>query len=138
MTGQRLTGLALMVALAAAACGGGVSATATEPRLETVDAARFAEVVNDGSDRLVILDVRTPEEFAAAHIPRAINLDYYRASFPSDLAALDRDAEYAVYCRSGNRSGETLLLMEGLGFTNVSHLGGGVIDWHESGFPLER
>lgn len=136
MTGQRLTGLALMVAVAAAACGGG--ATATEPRLETVDAARFAEVVNDGSDRLVILDVRTPEEFAAAHIPGAINLDYYRASFPSDLAALDRDAEYAVYCRSGNRSGETLLLMEELGFTNVSHLGGGVIDWYESGFPLER
>jgi rhodanese-related sulfurtransferase len=138
MTGQRLTAWALVVALAAAACGSGGGTTATEPRLATVGAARFAEVVNGGSDRLVILDVRTPEEFAAGHIPGAINLDYYLASFPSDLAALDRDAEYAVYCRSGNRSGETLSLMEELGFASVSHLGGGVIDWYESGFPLER
>jgi len=51
--------------------------------------------------------------------------------------ALAEDVPYAIYCRSGNRSGETIGLMEDLGFGTVSELGGGIITWLEAGYLLE-
>lgn len=128
---RRIPALALIAALVLTACGG----TAVEPRLETVDAATFAGAI-DGGNGLVIVDLRTPVEFAAGHIPGAINLDYYETSFRTRLDALDKDAPYAVYCRSGNRSTDTLQIMTDLGFTDVRELGGGIITWVEAGLPL--
>ena len=132
---RRIFALTLAAALTTVACGG--TDTAVKPTLETVTASAFAEIINDAPTGLVILDVRTPDEFAAGHIPGAVNIDFYELSFPDDLDALDKDVPYAIYCRSGNRSGETIGLMEGLGFVEVSELGGGIITWLEAGFLIE-
>jgi len=132
---RRIFALALAAALTTVACGG--ADTAIEPKLETVTASAFAEIIGDALDGLVILDVRTPDEFVAGHIPGAVNIDFYELSFPDDLDALDKDVPYAIYCRSGNRSGETIGLMEDLGFGTVSELGGGIITWLEAGYLLE-
>jgi len=132
---RRIFALALAAALTTVACGG--ADTAIEPKLETVTASAFAEIICDALDGLVILDVRTPDEFVAGHIPGAVNIDFYELSFPDDLDALDKDVPYAIYCRSGNRSGETIGLMEDLGFGTVSELGGGIITWLEAGYLLE-
>jgi rhodanese-related sulfurtransferase len=131
---RRILALALVAALVpiAASCGGD---TTVEPRLETVDAAAFADAVDSAGT--VVLDVRTPEEYAAGHVPGADNIDYYATSFRSRLDALDKDAAYAIYCRSGNRSADTLQIMTELGFTDVRELGGGIISWVEAGLPLE-
>ena len=86
----------------------------------------------------VILDIRTPAEFAAGHIKGAVNIDYYAPDFESRLAALDRNAEYFVYCRSGNRSGLAMGVFSRLGFTRVKHLRSGIIDWEGAGLPLVR
>lgn len=73
-----------------------------------------------------LLDVRTAGEFASGHIEGAMNLDFYAPNFADQIAALDRTTPYFVYCRSGNRSGQTVGLMKQLGFTNVTDLPGGV------------
>ncbi|AMK11177.1 rhodanese-like domain-containing protein [Pseudodesulfovibrio indicus] len=86
----------------------------------------------------VILDIRTPAEFAAGHIEGAVNIDYYAPDFESRLAALDRNVEYFVYCRSGNRSGRAMDVFSRLGFTRVKHLRNGIIDWEGAGLPLVR
>lgn len=99
-----------------------------------VDAATFATLEAAG---YTIIDIRTPEEIAAGKVtPDALELDYYAADFPSQLATLDRTNSYALYCRSGNRSGDTLARMRALGFTDVVDLSGGIVAWQASGRPL--
>lgn len=132
---RRFLALTVAAALVVTACGG--TDTVTEPKIETVDAARFVEIIDEGANDLVILDLRTPDEFTAGHIAGAVNIDYFETSFLNNLNALDKSVTYAIYCRTGDRSDDTRGIMEGLGFTNISVLGNGVITWYEAGFPLE-
>jgi len=55
---------------------------------------------NKGNPDFVILDVRTPAEFADEHIENAINLDYYSETFRDDLNKLDKTKTYLIYCRT--------------------------------------
>ena len=71
-----------------------------------------------------IIDVRTPEEYAQGHLEGAINIDAGSADFDAAIDALDRGADYAVYCRSGNRSAASARAMRDKGFTSVLDLGG--------------
>jgi len=85
---------------------------------------------------VITLDVRTPIEFAEGHIEGARLIDFQSGNFENDIAALDKNATYAVYCRSGNRSGQAVKVMQDAGFTNVFNMNGGVIDWANAGLPL--
>jgi rhodanese-related sulfurtransferase len=85
---------------------------------------------------LVVLDVRTPEEFAEGHLADAQLLDFQSPTFAADVAELDRDLPIFVYCRSGNRSAQAVATMVDLGFTNLSELDGGVVAWQAAGSPL--
>lgn len=85
---------------------------------------------------MVVLDVRTPEEFADGHIEGAINIDFYAADFESMLAELDREAEYVMYCRSGNRSAQTATIMRRLDFAQVDEIEGGILSWVAAGLPV--
>lgn len=86
----------------------------------------------------VLLDVRTPEEYRDGHIAGALLIDYRSPSFKDDLGRLDRGKTYLVYCRTGNRSGKAVSLMEELRFRKVHHLSGGILKWKEAGFPTVR
>jgi rhodanese-related sulfurtransferase len=79
--------------------------------------------------RTVVLDVRTPEEYSAAHLPGAVLLNIADPGFPGEIDALDRDTPYMVYCRSGNRSWTAGRYMIQLGFTEVYNLQDGIISW---------
>jgi phage shock protein E len=120
------------------AAPGAATAEAPTPAggLRTVPVEQFAAAIAAlPAPRL--LDVRTPEEFASGHLAGAENLDFNaRASFEAQLAALDRNAPYAIYCRSDNRSGQALEMMRGLGFTDVVDLAGGIIAWQAAGRPV--
>jgi rhodanese-related sulfurtransferase len=85
---------------------------------------------------VITLDVRTPIEFAEGHIEGARLIDFQSGNFENEIAALDKNATYAVYCRSGNRSGQAVKVMQDAGFTNVFNMNGGVIEWTNAGFPL--
>ncbi len=81
-----------------------------------------AETVELSSDALLI-DVRTPEEYAGGHLDGSTMLDLSGGQFAEILPTLDPEAEYAVYCRSGNRSSQAAAMMEDAGFENVIDLG---------------
>ena len=85
---------------------------------------------------VITLDVRTPIEFTEGHIEGARLIDFQSGNFENEIAALDKNVTYAVYCRSGNRSGQAVKVMQDAGFTNVFNMNGGVIDWANAGLPL--
>ena len=87
---------------------------------------------------VVVIDVRTPEEFDEGHIDGAEMIDFYADTFGDDIAALDQDETYLLYCRSGNRSGQTAALMAQLGFDSVYDMDGGVLAYSAEGLPLVR
>ena len=72
----------------------------------------------------ILIDVRSPDEFAAGHVEGAINLDFESGALESELSSLDQNAEYMLYCRSGRRSALATALMVEAGFTDVTDLGG--------------
>lgn len=76
----------------------------------------------------IILDVRTPQEFAAGHIPNAINIPNETIG-ASEISALpDKDQLIFVYCRSGRRSKEAAQKLVSLGYTSIVEFGG-ILDW---------
>ena len=85
---------------------------------------------------VIIVDVRTSEEFASGHIEGALNIDFNSGNFANEITRLNPSETYAVYCRSGSRSGQAASIMHKAGFHDVSNLNGGVIDWTNDGLPL--
>lgn len=100
----------------------------------SVSPSAFADLTNQSS--AVVLDVRTPAEFAQGHLPEAINIDVESPSFASEISTLDTGATYAIYCRSGNRSKTAMEQMKAAGFTNVTDLDGGIVAWQAQGLPV--
>lgn len=74
------------------------------------------------TDRTIIVDVRTPQEYAEGHLDGAQLLDLTSGDLAAALPTLDRGADYLVYCRSGNRSAQATTLLEDAGL-NVTDLG---------------
>jgi rhodanese-related sulfurtransferase len=99
-----------------------------------VSPKEFSEVTQQAG--IVVLDVRTPEEFAEGHLANAINIDFQSGNFEEEISKLDKSKTYAVYCRSGNRSGQAVKDMSDLGFTNIYDMDGGIIDWVNAGGQL--
>lgn len=104
--------------------------------ISTISVDDAAAITDNPPDDLVVLDVRTPEEFAEGHLEGAVLVDFYGADFAEQLATLDTDVPYLVYCRSGNRSGQALGVMEQLGFTSAVDVDGGIIAWVDAGLPV--
>lgn len=123
----------MLVTVALSACGG--SSTLA---IELVQPLQAAEVLEDRASDVVLLDVRTAEEFNEVRVPGSLNVDYYAADFAAQLDQLPKDVPYVVYCRSGNRSSQTMDIMADLGFSEVFDVAGGIIAWNEAGLPLEN
>jgi len=87
---------------------------------ETANSPQAAELVSAGT---VIIDVRTPEEFAAGHLDGAVLIDIKNPSFDAAITKLDATASYIVYCRSGNRSAQAVDRMRAIGIENITDLG---------------
>ena len=84
-------------------------------------------MMEEGSS-YIILDVRTPEEFADKHIPGAINIPNETISTEEIPELPDKDQLILVYCRSGNRSKQASEKLAALGYTNIVEFGG-INDW---------
>jgi rhodanese-related sulfurtransferase len=112
--------------------------------LDALAQAKFKNIGVDQFDKLrqqtnaVVLDVRTPKEFAAGHIPGAVNIDWNGADFASKAAALDKSKTYLVHCAVGGRSAKASDKMTAIQFTNVYNLEGGMKAWENAGKPVEK
>lgn len=103
----------------------------------TVEEAHTIIQNNENSNNVVIIDVRTPEEFNQEHIEDASNIDFYSDNFKDELNKLDKTRTYVIHCRSGSRSAQALEMMKQLGFREVYNMGG-IIQWKENGFPTMK
>lgn len=117
----------------------GCTSTATlDQQITNVSPAEAAGIIEQNSNNadFVLLDIRTPEEYAAGKIEGSINLDFYAADFREQLDTLDKDTHYLVYCNSGNRSGQAIPIFEDLGFAEVDNLTTGISGWYNEGYPV--
>lgn len=80
----------------------------------------------ESTPNAVLIDVRTPAEFNAGHIQGAINVDYENTNFESEVKKLDASKTYFIYCRSGNRSSKSMVIMKNSGIKNIYDLQGGI------------
>lgn len=71
-----------------------------------------------------VIDVRTPAEFAEGHLDGAVNISWEDPTFADQVASLDKNGVYVLYCRSGNRAGQALEAMKSMGFANLTNAGG--------------
>ena len=117
-------------------CGGNATETPTQI-IEDITPQEAFTLIQNNPD-FVILDVRTPEEFAEEYIENAINLDYYSEAFRDDLDKLDKNKTYIIYCRSGSRSGNALTIMDELNFGEVYNVLGGINSWKAEGLPTTK
>lgn len=93
-------------------------------------------VTSSSEPGTVVVDVRTPAEYAAGHVEGAVNIDVESSAFGAEIAALPTDTTYAVYCRSGRRSTLASDQMADAGFTSVINLEGGVADLQAAGASI--
>lgn len=110
--------------------------------VEHLDAAAAKKLIDATADKknakFVVLDIRTPDEFAEGHIEGAQNVDFLGGKFAEEIAKLDKSKTYLVHCRSGGRSGKSLETFKKLGFKSVKHLDGGIADWIKAKYPVVK
>lgn len=107
-----------------------------QQKFKNIDVEEFDKLRQQTNS--VVLDVRTPREFAAGHIPGATNIDWNGADFAKRVSALDRSKTYLVNCAVGVRSAKASDKMLSLQFTNVYNLDGGIKAWRKAGKPVRR
>lgn len=88
---------------------------------KNVNLKNAVKTVNN-STNLILLDVRTAEEYSLGSIPNSINIDVLSSDFKSKIELLDKNKEYLVYCRSGNRSSIASSIMSTNGFIKIYNL----------------
>ncbi len=108
--------------------------------LTSIDAQTSYDLIqeNQDSEDFIIIDVRTPGEYNEGHIKNAVLIDFYKSDFVPKLEELDKNKRYFIYCRSGSRSGRTLLMMDDLGFKDVYNMQNGINEWKALSLPLVK
>lgn len=97
-----------------------------------------AEALLNGAAKPLVLDVRTPDEFASGHIPGAKNVDFFADDFEKQLVALKESGPVIVHCAAGNRSSQALPKIVALKkFAAIYHLKAGFSGWKSAGKKIE-
>lgn len=128
--------LALATMLTALVAPQPARAQSTKPAVEKIDLNQFDQK-REAPDA-VVLDVRTPHEYAAGHVPGAVNLDIHDPKFAQKLEALDKSKTYLVHCAMGVRSAAATRKMATLGFPHLFDFHGGFKAWENAHKPIEK
>jgi rhodanese-related sulfurtransferase len=118
--------ITLMISFPSFAQGGRGESQSAESLEQYLAPEALQTLMDDPPEDLYLIDVRTPQEFAAGHIPGAINIDYRELT--ENVPTEDTDARIILYCRSGNRSGTAYRTLETMGYTNILDWGG-ILRW---------
>ena len=118
-----------------AAC---TSKTQSEVQIKNIDVATAHQLL-DQDKNIVVLDVRTPEEYTSGHINGAVNININDDNFSKKVAKLDKGKSYIVHCAANvenGRSARSLEIMSGLGFKNLMSMEGGFAAWQKDGLSV--
>ena len=114
----------------------GLAASCSQQGYENMDVNTFASRIADQD--VVMLDVRTAEEYDEGHIQNAINIDVKQDGFIEEAKSiLPADKTIAVYCRSGKRSANAAGMLTKAGY-KIVNLEGGIMAWKDAGMPVEK
>ena len=112
----------------------GLSVACAQANYENTDVKGFAELMEDAN--VIVLDVRTAEEFKEGHLEGAVNIDQAQSDFIQKAKeALPADKTIAIYCRSGRRSASAAGKLAAEGYKAVN-MKGGILAWKEAGMPV--
>jgi len=134
----------LLAALAALVCAGVVAATSLDgigsARADGIVYIRPAEAMRrlERSPGTIVLDVRTPEEFASGHLASAVLLPVDKLGAKASAVLKDRNRAVVIYCHSGGRSDRAAKELQAQGFTNVASVVGGIVAWKAAGYPIVK
>ncbi|HZN65110.1 MAG TPA: prolyl oligopeptidase family serine peptidase, partial [Tepidisphaeraceae bacterium] len=131
MTSPSTVRALVFLLLASAACVAAAQEGVSKISVEEFDKKRKEPGV-------VVLDVRTPQEYEAGHVPGAVNLNFNDEQFQKKVASLDKDKTYLVHCASGRRSAKAAALMKEKGFNRLFDFSGSMNAWNQAGKPVEK
>ena len=113
------------------------SMSCSQNGFQNVDVEAFETLCT--RDNVVIVDVRTPEEFSTGHIANAVNIDFKNPDFKSEfLKTVNKDKIVALYCRSGRRSAGAASIISEEGYKEIYNLQGGILSWQQQNKPIEK
>lgn len=85
----------------------------------------ITEVSQNEFNNVILVDVRTPEEYDSGHIENAMNINWFDSNFADQIRSIDKEKTIYVYCKKGGRSAKAAMLLDSLGYSNVTNLEGG-------------
>lgn len=128
------------LALGAAVIGFGslarLQAEDAAPKIATITAQGLRERLIAASEQPLVVDVREPDEFEAAHIAEAKLAPL--GTVVKDLEGVDRNREIVLVCRSGRRSAKAYELLAAQGFRRLENMEGGMLSWEKLGYPVVK
>lgn len=102
-----------------------------------VNVASFKKLVDNNTG--LIVDVRTPQEYASGHIAGAINIDWKnQEEFTSKIKEVSKDKTVLIYCHSGHRSGLATKYLKNEGYSKIYNLETGIMGWKGENLPVEK
>lgn len=122
--------------LAAAALA--IAAVCHAAETPRIDQAALLKRIDKKDTSTVILDVRTPEEFAKGHLPGAINIPHTHLPVRISEVADAADRDIVIYCATGIRSEQAAARLRENGFTRLLHLDGDMEAWEKQQRPLAK
>jgi rhodanese-related sulfurtransferase len=139
---KRVISIVAILSLFIISCGGTqIDASEQGSQTHQVKAGEYSNVTvadlksaNEGSEEIIVLDVRTPGELKGGYVENAINMDINNGSFNARASKLDKSKTVYVYCRSGHRSQTASKALIKMGFTDVRNVKGGFLAWEKQGY----
>lgn len=105
---------------------GNAPSSNSDHTIQTITAEKGKQLMEE--ETIILVDVRTAQEYAKGHIPEAILIPNETISEEPPLELVDFSASIIVYCRSGHRSAEAAAKLSAMGYQNIYDMGG-IQDW---------
>jgi rhodanese-related sulfurtransferase len=125
-------GIILLLCLGISGAGIGIASEVTG-----IGHAALLQQLQSG-DKPLVIDVRTPQEYSAGHVPSAINIPHTEIAARLGEISQHKDQPVVIYCKSGRRAAIAATALQQAGFTRLLHLEGDMAAWHANGLPQER
>jgi rhodanese-related sulfurtransferase len=114
-----------------------MSLSAQAQQMKKLDPQNFDKKLKEKSGSILI-DVRTPAEYAQGHLANAKLIDVRSSDFKSQVNKLDKSKPVFVYCKAGSRSSSAADILSDLGFKEIYDLSGGIMAWQQANKPIEK
>ena len=105
-----------------------IAEVSNKPKVKHIDIVGAKNMIAS-NPKLIIIDARTPKEYAEGTLPNALNIDVKADDFVQKIGSLDKSATYLMHCRSGKRSMKASEIMLEHGFVDVTNMDGGYLAW---------